>query len=568
MARRAPAFDPPPAGFKVSDHGSRARLLAIAGGLGLIFLAIAGQLIRLSLAQRSDLRTSIAEPIARTLARPDIVDRNGRIIATDVGAPSLFADPAIILDLDEVIEKLAVTLPGLDEQDLRRLLADRSRRFVWIRRGLTPIEAQRVHELGLPGLAFRREPKRVYPAGTLLGHAIGHVNIDNRGVAGIERHIDETMGIDLVSGATASRLAPVHLSIDLGTQHAVADELRAAIERYSATAAAGLVMDARTGEIIAAVSLPAIDPNRPADAIDPARPDRLQAGVFELGSIFKAVTVAMALEDGQATLDTAYDVTVPIEIGRHVIKDLHPASRPLTVRDIFLQSSNVGAGRIALEAGASRQLMFLARLGLTEAIRTEAGPVAAPLLPQRWDRIETVTIAYGHGFALAPLQFAATAATLVNGGVRVMPTYLKPKVGTGPGEQILTTATSAALRELMRLNVTAANGTGRRAEVAGYRVGGKTGTAEMPGEHGYQARAVIASFIGALPMDAPRYITLVSLFEPKPAEATNGGITAGVNAAPVTARIVERIAPILGILPRRIEAIPSADRFDGGGDAK
>ena len=529
------------------------RLASIALVLSLILLAIAGQLLRLAVVPRGELRSAAAEPIARTYSRPDIVDRHGQVIATDVAAPSLFADPSLILDLDEVIEKLVVTLPGLDEADLRRALSDRNRRFVWVRRGLTPIAAQRVHELGLPGLAFRREPKRVYPAGALAGHIAGHVNIDNRGQGGIERHIDETLALDMVAAAGPSRLAALRLSLDLGVQHAVAEELAAAMRRYAAAAAAGLVMDVATGEIVAAVSLPAVDSNRPAEALDPARPDRLQAGVYELGSIFKALTVAQAVEEGLATLDTAYDVTLPIEIGRHVIKDLHPHPAPLSVRDIFLQSSNVGAGRIALEAGSGRQLMFLARMGLTEPIRTEAGPVAPPLLPQRWDRIETVTIAYGHGLAVAPLQFAAAAAALLNGGRRVQPTFLahaKPIAG----EQILAPATSAALREIMRLNVTAANGTGRRAEVAGYRVGGKTGTAEMPGERGYQRRAVIASVVGALPMDAPRYLTLVSLFEPQPTEETKGQITAGVNAAPVTAAIVARIAPILGILPRRLDA--------------
>ena len=539
----------------------RARLIAVALGLTLIVAAIAGQLTRLAFAGRSDLRGAMAEPIARTFARPDIVDRHGRLIATDVGAPSLYADPALILDLDEMVEKLVDTLPGLDAIELRRSLANRSRRFAWIRRGLAPIEAQRVHELGLPGLSFRREPKRVYPVGSLTGHVIGHVNIDNRGMAGIERHIDEHLGIDAVAGAAPSRQAPVRLSLDLGVQQAVAEELKAALQRYGANAAAGLVMDVATGEIMAAVSLPDFDPHRLTDALDPARTDRLQAGVFELGSIFKMFTIAMSLDEGLATLDTTYDVTLPLEIGRHRIADLHPQRRALTVRDIFLHSSNVGAGLIALEAGAERQRAFLDRLGLLEPMRTEMGPVAAPLKPQRWDRIETVTISYGHGLAVAPVQFAAAAATLINGGIRVTPTVLAAKPNASPGARRLKPETSDALRQIMRLNVTSPHGTGRRAEVAGYRPGGKTGTAEMPGRGGYQAKAVIASFVAALPMEAPRFLILVSLFEPQPGEDTRGQITAGVNAAPVTGRIIRRIGPILGILPRRIDAVdqPSSD---------
>ncbi|MFM9938599.1 MAG: peptidoglycan D,D-transpeptidase FtsI family protein [Hyphomicrobiaceae bacterium] len=555
-----------------SEMAARPRLALLALGLVVVLGAIAGQLTRLALIGRHDTRTAMAEPIARTFARPDIVDRHGRVLATDVAAPSLYADPALILDLDEMLEKLVQTLPELNESELRRSLGDRSRRFAWIQRGLTPIEAQRVHELGLPGLGFRREPKRVHPAGSLAGHIIGHVNIDNKGLDGVERYIDEQQGLDAVGGAVASRLQAVRLSIDLGVQHAVSDELQAAMERYRAKGAGAVVMDAETGEILTAVSLPGIDPARASEALDPARIDRLHGGVYELGSIFKALTIAMALEDGRANLDTMYDVTRPLEIGRHKITDLHPQRRPLSVRDVFLHSSNVGAGMLALEAGAEPQRAFLARLGLIDGMRTEVGPVTAPLKPQRWDRIETVTISYGHGLAVAPVQFVAAAATLVNGGFKVVPTFIKAKGETARAEaalrtRLLSAETSAALRQIMRLNVTAAHGTGRRAEVAGYRPGGKTGTAEMPGIGGYQTKAVIASFVAAMPMDAPRYVMLVSLFEPQGTPETRGQITAGVNAAPTTGRIIQRIGPILGLLPRRLDAV-ATPAFDDGGDAK
>ena len=540
-----------PAGERVR---ARAVLLALVGCL----LVISAQVVRVSLAPRSEPRLSAAEPITRMHARPDIVDRSGRIIATDVAAPSLYADPALILDLDEMIETLAKTMPQLDEAELRRTLGDRTRRFAWVKRRMTPVEAQRAHELGLPGLSFRREPKRVYPTGALTGHIAGHVNIDNRGMAGLERFIDERMGLDVVAAAAPSRLRQVKTTLDIGVQHAVTEELAAALGRYGAAAAAGLVMDVETGGIIAAVSLPSVDPNKPGDGMEATR-DRLQGGVYELGSILKTLTVAMALEDGTATLERTLDTTAGIEIGRHTIKDLHPAPAPLSVRDIFLQSSNVGAGLIALEAGAGRQLAFLARIGLTEPMRTEAGPVAAPLLPARWDRIETVTIAYGHGIAVAPIQFAAAAAALVNGGRRVVP-HLIADGERKPGDRILTERTSEAMREILRLNVTRANGTGRRADVPGYRVGGKTGTAEIPGETGYRRKAVIASFLGAFPMEQPRYLTLVSLFEPQATAETRGQITAGVNAAPTTARLVERIAPILGVLPRRLDTAGREER--------
>lgn len=545
----------------------RARLALVTLAMMLMLGAIAGQLIRLAMTGRSDIRTSMAEPIAKTFARPDIVDRHGRIIATDVAAPSLYADPALILDLDEVVEKLARTLPGLSEAELRKALADRSRRFAWIRRGLAPVEAQRVHELGLPGLGFRTEPKRVYPGGTLVGHTVGYVNFDNRGVGGFERYIDEQQGLDMVAAAATSRLKPVRLSLDLGVQHAVADELAAAMTRYQAKAAAGLVMDAETGEIVAAVSLPAIDPSKPAEALDPAKTDRLHAGVYELGSIFKMLTVAMALEDGVATLDKVYDITQPLEIGRYKISDLHPQRRPLTVRDIFLHSSNVGAAMLALESGTPRQQAFLAQLGQLEAMKTEAGAVTPPLKPKRWDRIETVTISYGHGLAVAPIQFTAAAATLVNGGFKITPTFIARDGAAAPRQRLLKSETSAAIREIMRLNVTAPHGTGRRADVIGYRPGGKTGTAEMAGQGGYQAKSVISSFVAAMPMDAPRYVMLVSLFEPHGTPETRGQITAGVNAAPTTGRIIQRAGPILGVLPRRLDAVAQPS-FDERRDAK
>ncbi len=542
-------------------HNGRRVVVLVAITLALAVISL--QLLHLATLQKIEPRVALTEPITRTFLRPDIVDRNGRLLATDVAAPSLFANPALVIDLDETVERLAVALPGLDEADLRRTLVDRNRRFVWIKRGLAPVDAQRVHDEGLPGLGFRHEPKRVYPNGLLGGHVLGSVNVDNRGQAGIERHIDESIGIESVSGASPSRQGPVRLSLDLGVQQAVTDELAATMERHRAKAATGLVMDALTGEIAAAVSLPGVDPNRPATALDATRVDRLHAGVFELGSIFKAMTIAQAVDERIATLDTTIDVTKAIEIGRYKIRDHHPSPGPLTVRDIFLHSSNVGAGRLALSAGAARQKSFLAKLGLTEAMRTEAGPIAPPMLPKHWGEIETVTIGYGHGLALAPIQFAAAAATLINGGTRVAPTFLRTVGDPSPGERLITAEASAAQREIWRLNVAAPQGTGKRAEVPGLRVGGKTGTAEIPGVGGYQAKAVIASFVAALPMEAPRWIILVSVFEPQGTAETKNAITAAHNAAPTTARIVARIAPILGVLPRRLEARAEARQAAG-----
>jgi cell division protein FtsI (penicillin-binding protein 3) len=544
------------------DRGTRLRRRSrlLLFGVLLAFVAIGGQLVRLASKAAPEFKVSLAERLARSWSRPDIVDRHGRLLATDVGLHSLYADPLLVQDIDETIEKLTAALPDLDAVELRKALADRSRRFAWVARGLTPRQAQRVHVLGLPGLAFRTELKRVYPLGSLTAHLLGTVNTDNRGIAGTERMLDEAGRVEAVQGPGRTSVPALRLALDLGVQHALAEELKQAVVRYSAAAAAGLVLDADTGEMLGAVSLPEADPLRPADWLDPAHADKLIGGTFELGSIFKTLTIAMALDAGTSGLDKSYDVRQPLTAGPYVIKDLYPQGRPLTVREIFLHSSNVGAGMLALEIGAERQRAFLERFGLTEPMRTEAGPVALPQLPKNWGRIETITVAYGHGLAVAPIQFAAALATLVNGGFKVTPTLLSREGDAGERVRLVSAATSAGLREIMRLNVTNVQGTGRHAEAAGYRVGGKTGTAEMPGRGGYREKSVISSFAGAFPMDAPKYVVLVLLFEPQTGEGRGDKITAGLNAAPATARIVERIAPLLGILPRNAEATPA--KFD------
>jgi cell division protein FtsI (penicillin-binding protein 3) len=553
------------AGTPTAGH-LRLRAVLVLAVLLLCFTAIAAQLVRLGLeggAQSLRMAAAQGPPSTwgTTWARPDIVDRNGRLMATDRAVSSLYADPQMVQDAGAVVEKVAAVLPGVNTAELRKALADKSRRFVWVARGLDAEKAQAVEDLALPGLGFRAELRRTYPLGPLAGHVLGAVSIDNRGLAGIERLLDERGLVEPARGGKRSAVRPVWLALDVGVQHAVAEELRRGRIQFEATAAAAVVIDARTGEIVAAVSLPEIDPNKPAELLDPALVDRLMAGSFELGSIYKILTIALALELGIVDLDTVLDVRQPLRAGGHLIRDHYPQGRPLTVREVFLYSSNVGAGMLALQVGNERQRAFLAKLGLLEAVRTEAGPMAAPQLPAAWGRAETITIAYGHGLAVAPLQFAAAAAVVVNGGEKLVPTFLKraeapaagEHVGQRGGERMVAPAVSASMRELMRLGVTHAAGTGRRAEAEGYGVGGKTGTAELPGRGGYREKAVISSFLGAFPMEAPRYVSLVLLFEPQGSGETGGRITAGVNAAPVTGRIVERIAPLLGVLPRRIE---------------
>ncbi len=539
------------------------RRLAVVGALVIVsFGSIAGQLTRLGLRADATVKSSIAAPLSLHFARPNIVDRKGRLLATDVLMPSLFADPALIIDLDEVVEQLTALFGDLNENSLRASLQDRSRRFAWVRRGLTPNEAQKVHDLGLPGLAFRRELRRVYPAGAVAGHVLGTVDLDNKGIAGIERYVDEEVGVEPTHRSSDKLLAPVILSLDLGVQHGVRTQLADAMKRYKAKGASAVVMDVKTGEIIASVSLPGVDPRQPADRLKASLQDKLAGGTYELGSIFKTMSVAMALEAGLGTLNKTYDVTKPVMVGRKRISDTHGPKRALTMREIFLYSSNVGAALIGLEAGASYQKAFLQRLGVLGKIRTQAGPVAQPALPKYWNKAATTTISYGHGLAVAPLQFAAAAAALVNGGIKIKPTFL-PTIpqdkdesnregGGAVKDRVLSARTSLQLREILRLNVTSRIGTGKRARARGYRVGGKTGTAEIPGKNGYAKKAVISSFLAAFPMNDPKYLTLVSLFEPQGTRETRGAIAAGANAAPTTARIISTIAPLLGVLPRQL----------------
>jgi cell division protein FtsI (penicillin-binding protein 3) len=531
-----------------SGSGLRTRLVML--GVTFLFGCVALQLARLATTGGFEMVATLTEPVARSYVRPDILDRGGRLIATDIEMPSLYADPFLVQSIDEVSERLGSVVPDLNDADLRRALSERNRRFVWLKRGVPPKLAQRIHDLGLPGLDFRTELRRAYPLERLAGHVIGGVNIDNRGAAGIERAIDETIGVEAAHGAASNTGTPVRLTLDLGVQHTVEDELRAAMSRYEAAGAAGLVMDVRTGEMLATASLPGVDPAQPAETLDADRLDKIQGGTYELGSIFKILTVAMALEGGNAKLDTVLDVTKPLVAGRFTIKDLHPSRRPLTVSEVFLHSSNVGSGLLALAEGPEKQKAFLDKLGLMTPMRTDAGPVAAPQLPPRFGRAEQITIAYGHGMAVAPIQFVAAAAAIINGGTAVKPTYFRRR-GEAPGQgaRLVSAETSRSLCALLRRNVSEREGTGRRADVPGYRVGGKTGTAEMPGRGGYQKKAVVSSFLAAFPMDDPQYLVLVLIFEPKGTAEANGEVLAGLNAAPTAGRVIARIAPLLGVKP-------------------
>ncbi len=304
----------------------------------------------------------------------------------------------------------------------------------------------------------------------------------------------------------------------------------------------------RREKCLASASLPRVDPTWPASDLDERHIDRVTAGTYELGSVFKTLTIAMAFDEGLAQPGTMLDVRQPLEAGRFTVTDFHPAGRPLSVTEVFTHSSNVGAGMLALQAGPEKLQGFLRKIGVLEPVKVEGATVVAPQVPPAWNRAATITVSFGHGIAVAPLQFAAAAATLLNGGKRVEPTFLRKfESGAAEAKPLVTAATSRQIARLMRVNVTSPDGTGSQADVPGYRVGGKTGTADLADRGGYASKSVISSFLGAFPMDDPQYLTFVILFEPKGVADTGGQRTAGTNAAPVTGRLIARIAGQLGV---------------------
>ena len=514
------------------------------------FLAEGAQLTLLGLKGQGQVRSEPVQPVTRNVARPDIVDRTGRLLATDVAMPSLFVDPSRVVDRDEVAEKLAEALPGIDQRGLLADIQDKTRHFVWVKRGLTPSEAKTVHDLGLPAVSFRDELRRVYPAGEDGGHVLGYVDAENRGATGIERYIDTQGLAETTDGSARSERPPVVLSLDFAVQHALKTELDRALTDFGAAAAAGLVLDTRTGEVLADVSLPDFPAGNAALSLEPDHLDRVTGGAFELGSVFKTVTLAMAQDAGILTAGKLFDATQPLQIGDYSIDDFHATRRKLTAEEVFLHSSNIGAALMAQEAGEAQQRAFLDKVGLTEPLTTELGRMAQPQLPARWSKTTALTVAFGHGIAVAPMQFAAAVAGLVRQAGPVPPTFLKADQSTPPvATAVVSSSTSAFLRLLLRHNVTNPEGTGKRALVVGYDVGGKTGTADIAGKGGYGGHGVLSSFLAVWPIAEPRYLSYILLWAPQPTEADKGQTAAGLTAAPVSGRLIARISPQLGLAP-------------------
>ncbi len=539
---------------------ARVRVGLVIIAFAAIYAVIAVRLVMFATVTdgRGGHRTASQDAIAT--ARPDIIDRNGEILATDVKAPSLFGEPRRIIDKDEAVELLTATLPDLETAEVRQRLATR-KGFVWLKREITPRQQKEIHNLGIPGIGFLRENKRVYPSGAEVAHLIGLVNIDNQGIAGMEKWLDTNGLADLHrAGFATDRLQkPVELSVDLRVEHALRDELVKAKEHFHAKAASGLVSNVRTGEIVAMISLPDFDPNNPKEAHDPDRINRLTTGVYEMGSTFKAFTLAMALNSGKYDLNSLWDARAPLHYGRFAIHDDEPKGRFLNMKEVFTFSSNIGAARIALAQGVEAHKAFLRKMGQMDRLRTELPESAAPILPRKWGELNTITIAFGHGIAVAPLQAVMGIDALVNGGWLIPPTFLKrtEKEAMAVAKRVIKPETSEKMRYLLRLN--AEIGTARKANVKGYYVGGKTGTAEKVINGRYAKKRVLTAFTAIFPADAPKYQLLVMLDEPQALKETFGFITSGWNAVPTGGKVIARIAPLLGVEPRF--DLPPSDRL-------
>jgi cell division protein FtsI (penicillin-binding protein 3) len=538
-----------PRGTERLQGQNRIRLLSII--FCVFFAAIALELGLLTLKHKSVSTNPELAAHQTRIPRPDIVDRNGVVMATDIAVASLYADPRKINDIDEAVELLTATLPDLETKSLREKLTQPGRAFVWLKRQVSPEERDAVYNLGIPGVGYVNERKRVYPLGRLAAHAIGYVDVDTKGIAGIEKFLDDQGALYTASltEPETSTSAPAQLSMDIRIQHAVTDEVAKAVVKYKAKSGGGIILDTETGEILAMASLPDYNPNADDKRLTSVQQNKLTSGVYELGSVIKAVTFAMAFDYGTANLNSKYDARFPLVIGNARISDFHAQRRVLSVPEVFTNSSNIGTAKMALQVGLENHYEFLRRVGLLERMTTEVPESARPLLPRQWSKLSSATASFGHGFAVQPLQGLSVVADLINGGMSIPPTFLKRTKEEAEvlAHRIVKPETSEKMRYLFRLNVT--EGTASKADVIGYRVGGKTGTAEKVINGRYSKEHSLATFIGAFPMDKPKYAIFVMLDEPQATPETFGFATAGWNAVPTASKIIERVAPLLNVAP-------------------
>jgi cell division protein FtsI (penicillin-binding protein 3) len=551
---------------------TRGRLVLAAGGFALLFGAVGLKLADATVIQPVLPKQAAARPAPKPASAPPdpnqprviqtaalgldeldpdatmpraqramITDRNGEILAVSLPTAGLYADPREMADPADVAHKLKAVLPNLDEAEVRAHLADPTKRFVYLARQLTPAQELAINSLGIPGVAFEPTERRHYPQGRVAAQLLGGVDVDEHGVAGAERYFDQRL---------RSNPQPLRLSLDVRVQAAMRDELSKSMDEFKAIGACGIVMDVRTGEVLAMVSLPDYDTNDFGNAPPDDRFNRAVTGMYEPGSTFKLQTVSMALDDNVVQTWNGFDATSPIKIGRFSINDFEGKHRFLYVPEIIAYSSNIGAAKMAQAVGAERQRAWLQKLGLMSRLHVELPEAGRPLFPPvaNWKEAATLTIGFGHGVAVSPLHVVTATSAVADGGVLHQPTIVAQDDGAAPqGTRVMRPEISDITRKLMRLVVTA--GYGKPAEVPGYFVGGKTGTAEKVVGHGYARHANISAFVSVFPMNAPRYAVYFMLDDPQGNKSTGWFSTAGAVSAPGAGRVIARIAPMLGLLP-------------------
>ena len=524
---------------------ARIRVIWVVMVLMMGYLAIGLRMGDLTLLRHRTAETLASNKSSPALGKPlrgAIVDRNGNLMAASLKMASVYANTTMIDDPAPLAKKLADILPEQTYDELlKKLSADKD--FIWIQRDVTPKQEYAINALGNPALSFQEEGRRIYPDAGLAAHIIGYTDVDGNGIAGVEKYFNKSL-IDAEK--------PLQLTIDLRIQHIMHRELGEAVKKFHAKDGIGMVMDVNTGEIIAMVSLPDFDPNHVGEATDEQKFNRATLGVFEMGSTFKLFSTAAALDSGKVHFSSVFDASDPIKIGRFKISDYHAKHRPLTVPEIFIYSSNIGTAKMADSLGDNGLKNFYKSMGFMAQAPIELPERGAPLYPSPWSEVSTLTASFGHGIAVSPLHLIRAASALVNGGIMPRSTLIKQdkqdNLSLAPeGERVVSTKTSDQMRQLLELVVT--DGTGTKAWVEGYDVGGKTGTAEKNIHGGYEHNASLSSFIGVFPIQTPRYAVLAILDEPQGTEDTHGFSTGGWTAAPVVANVIEQMGPLYQIPP-------------------
>jgi cell division protein FtsI (penicillin-binding protein 3) len=537
-----------PQGLGLTYHRLMLVMLLFVG----VTLVIVGRLAMLQVFTDRTGAARLADPLLPP--RGDIVDRNGVALARTIDAWSIAARPRdIIGDRRELAQRLHALIPGRSAAQYHALLNDR-RAFVYLARPASPELVTAVNALGEPGFVFSREPERLYPQTALAGHVIGWTDTGGEGLGGMEKALQRRL-MD-----PAHRGNPVSLSIDSRVQAVMESELSTAVASMSAEGGTGIVLDVDTGEVIAMASAPTFNPNDAGRFGRDALLNRATVSVYELGSTFKPITVAAAMEAGVITsMNQRWDASAPIPIGRFRISDDHSLGRALTVPELIVHSSNIATARIADAMGPARMQAAFRALGFNAMVPIEINERGRTLWPRDWGRATVMTSGFGHGIAVTPLHLAIAYATLVNGGIYRPATLMRVAAGQGaPGRRVYSEATSYRLRQLLRLVVM--RGTGRNANAPGFRVGGKTGTAEKVSNAGGYNRSVnVSTFAAAFPMDAPRYVVLVMIDAPRGTAANSGVTTAAWTAAPVVSRVISRTGPLLGVIPDLNRDIPTSD---------